>query len=276
MLLSWRDEVCIALCPDRVILARVAGRWRPRVLAKEIVPCHEHDAADWKPCVAALVRALADARWKDADASVTLSNHFVRFALVPWHAALATDDEKLAWVRHHFVEIYGDAVANARYRWSEEGPAEACLASAIDGEFVDQVRQAFEGSALRLRTIRPYLMSVFNRIGPRARGKDLWLIAPEPGHVCLGAIAQGRWRGITSRHIGADWQTELRTLLDRELVIAGGTDAPQAVFAYAPQLPAFQIPQWTKVPLHPLAPRALPGFSPYTDAEYAMALTGRV
>ncbi len=257
-------------------MARVAGRWRPRVIAKQIVQCPDPGSADWQPCVAALLQALADSRWKNADATVIVSNHFVRYALVPWNAALITDDEKLAWVRHHFVEVYGDTAANARYRWSEGGPDEACLASAIDSEFTDRIHRAFAGSALRLRTIQPYLMSVFNRFGRRAPAKALWILVPEPGLVCLAAIARGRWRGITSRRIGEDWPAELRTVLDRELAIAGGTDLPATVFAYVPGQPAFQIPHWNKVPLRTLAPRALRGFSPHTDAEYAMALTGRV
>ena len=275
MLPSWRDEVRVALCPDRVILARVSGRWRPRVIAKQIVHCAGLGIADWKPGIEALAPALAESRWKDADAAVIVSNHFVRYALVPWSAALVSDAEKLGWVRHHFVEVYGEAVANAQYRWSEEGPDAGCLASAIDGEFMDRIGSVFEGNGLRLRSIQPYLMAVFNRFGRRAAGKAWWVLAAEPGHVCLASIARGRWHGIASRKIGADWQTEMRTVLDRELVLAGGADAPEAIFAYVPGIPSFQIPQWNKVPLRTLAPRALPGFSPHADAEYAMALTGR-
>ena len=274
MLPSWRDEVRIALCPDRVILARVSRRWRPRVTAKQVVRCADQGIADWKPCVEALLRTLPEARWKDADATVIVSNHFVRYALVPWSEELVGDDEKLAWVRHHFVEVYGEAVATAEYRWSEDRPDAPCLASAVDGEFVDQVRRAFEGTSLRLRSIQPYLMTVFNRWGRRAMGNAVWILAPEPGRVCLASIVRGRWRGIASRKMGVNWQAELPVVLDRELVLSDDADAPKTVFAYVPEIPRFEIPRWNEVPLRALALRALPGFSPHADAEYAMALTG--
>ncbi len=274
MLPSWRDEVRIALCPDRVVLARVSRRWRPRVTARQVVRCAEPGIAAWKPCVEALLRTLPEARWKDADATVIVSNHFVRYALVPWSAELVSDDEKLAWVRHHFAEVYGEAVATAEYRWSEDRPDALCLASAVDGEFVNLVRRAFEGTSLRLRSIQPYLMTVFNRWRRRVTGNAVWILAPEPGRVCLASIVRGRWRGIASRKIGADWQAELPVVLERERVLADDADAPETVFAYVPGIPRFEIPRWNKVPLRALAPRALPGFSPHADAEYAMALTG--
>ena len=63
-------------------------------------------------------------------------------------------------------------------------------------------------------------------------------------------------------------------VLSRELLLSEAADAPQTVFAYAPEVSKFDIPGWNEVPVLALAPRALPGFSPHTDAEYAMALTG--
>ena len=274
MLPSWRDEVYIALCPDRVILARVTRRWRPRVTDRQVVRCAGHGSAEWKTCAEALQRTLPEARWKDADATVIVSSHFVRYALVPWSKELAGEDEKLAWVRHHFGELYGEAAAGAEYRWSEDRPDAPCLASAVEAEFLAQVRRAFEGTSLRLRSIQPYFMTVFNRWRRRVTGNAAWLLAPEPGRVCLASLARGRWHGIASRAIGADWQAELAVLLDRERVLADDADRPDTVFAYVPHIPRFEIPRWNEAPLHVLASRALDGFSPHTDAEYAMALTG--
>jgi len=273
VLLSWRDAVYIAVCPDRVILARVSGRWRPQVTARQVVRC-AGQGSDWKPCLDALARTLLDARWKDADATVMVSSHFVRYAVVPWSDALAAEDEKLAWVRHHFGELYGAAVANAEYRWSEDGPDAPCVASAVEPEFMDQIRRAFDGTSLRLRSIQPYLMTVFNRWRRRITGNAAWLLAAEPGRVCLASFARGRWHSMTSRAMGTDWQAELEVLLDRQRVLAEDATQPDTVFAYVPHIPKFEIPRWNAAPLQVLTPRALNGFSPHTDAEYAMALAG--
>ena len=274
MLPSWRNEVRIALCPDRVIMTRVAGRWRPRVTAKRVVRCADQGVAAWSACIETLQEILAGGPWQGAVATVIISNHFVRYALVPWSEELASDDEKLVWVRHHFVEIYGEAVAGADYRWSEDRPDAPCLASALDGEFMRQIGAAFTAAALPLRSIQPYFMAAFNRCARRVNGGALWMLNVEPGRVCLASIVHGKWRGIASKMIGTDWRAELPVILSRELLLAEAAAAPTTVFAYAPEVSNFEIPGWKEVPLRALAARALPGFSPHTDAEYAMALTG--
>ena len=274
MLPSWRDEVRIALCPDRVVLARVSRRWRQRVTAKQVVRCADHGVAGWSTCTAALRETLSGGAWQDAMATVIVSNHFVRYALVPWSEELVSDEEKLAWVRHHFVDVYGAAVTGAEYRWSEERPDAPCLASALDGEFVQQIGAAFATAALRLRSIQPYFMTAFNRCAKRVNSEAAWLLNMEPGRICLASMVRGKWRGIVSKMIGADWRAELPVILGREFLLAEAADAPTRVFAYAPEFSNFEISAWKEVPVSTLAARALPGFSPHTDTEYAMALTG--
>ena len=274
MLPSWRDEVRIALCPDRVILARVSGHWRGHVTAKHIVRVAALHATDWRACMEALRETLADERWGNAQATVIVSSHFVQYALVPWSEELVAADEKRAWVQHHFAEAYGESVANAEYRWSEDGPAAPCITSAVNGEFVNQLRRTFEATSLELKSIQPYFMAVFNRWRRRTNRSAVWMLVVEPGRVSLGSMAQGKWRRIVSRRIGADLRSELRIVLSREQVLCDAADAPVSVLAYVPEVPKFEIPGWNEVPLHSLAPRALAGFSPHSDSDYAMALTG--
>lgn len=276
MLPSWRDEVRIALCPDRVTLARVSRRWRPAVTAKHVVDCSGPQTSDWKRCVEALQQILREPFSHDADATVVISNHFVRYAMVPWSEHLVSDDEKRAWVKHHFVERYGELPGAPEYRWSEDRPDASCVASAVDGEFVGEIRAAFEPTSLRLRSVQPYLMAVFNRCKQHAKGNSAWILVPETGRVCIGAITNGEWRTITSKKMGADWQVELPLVLGRELLLANEAAAPAVILAYAPDVPKLDFPDWNEVPVKVLTPQALPGFSPYSDAQYAMALTGLV
>ena len=65
-------------------------------------------------------------------------------------------------------------------------------------------------------------------------------------------------------------------MLGRELLLANDAAAPAVILAYAPEDAKLDLPDWNEVPVKVLAPRALPGFSPYSDAQYAMALTGVV
>jgi hypothetical protein len=274
VLLSWRDEVRIALCPERVTLARVSRRWQPKVIAKHVVHCSPAATSDWKPSVDALTHALQELMWQNADATVVISNNFVRYALVPWSEHLSSGEEKLAWVKHHFVELHGETETPTEYRWSEDRPDAPCVASAVDGELLAQIRAAFEPTSLRLRSIQPYLMTVFNRWKRRLRGDPAWIVVPETGRICLASIARGKWRTISSRKTGLDWQAELSEMLGRELLLADETSAPAVILAYAPEIARLEIADSSEIPLQQLQPKALPGFLPETDAQFAMALTG--
>ena len=74
--------------------------------------------------------------------------------------------------------------------------------------------------------------------------------------------------------MGADWQTELPLFLSRAFSVADNGGAPAVVRAYAPELPKMDFLDATGISLQVLAPRALAGFAPDSDSEYAMALTG--
>ena len=283
----WRDEIRIALLPDRVALARVSRRrLRPQIIAKHVAHCSATAVpagsvqgmppgfTSWQPCVAAMQQMLQQPFARDADATVVISNHFVRYALVPWSEHLVRDDEKRAWIGHHFVALYGEPAAACEYRWSDDSPAAACVASAADGGFIGAIRAAFELTSLRLRSVQPYLMAVFNRWKRHVKGNPVWLLVPETGCVCIASAAGGQWRTIATRNMGPDWQAELPLLLERELLLAEAVGTPTAILAYAPEMPELHFPGWRGAPLRLLVPRALPGWLPHADGEYSIALTG--
>jgi len=53
-------------------------------------------------------------------ATVILSNHFLRYALVPWRAELADAKEDLSFARHCFTKVYGKAAQQWKLRLSQE------------------------------------------------------------------------------------------------------------------------------------------------------------
>ena len=275
MLPSWRDELRIALSPDRVVLARISRRWRPKVVAKDAVLCAGLATSDWRSCVEGLRQVLQEPAWQQADATIVLSNHFVRYALVPWSERLVSADEKQAWVRHHFSERYGETAVPTDYRWSEDRPDAPCVASAIDSELVSEISAACEPAALRLRSIQPYLMAVFNHCRRYVKRVPAWIVIAESGRVCVASISNGQWRTITSAGVGEDWQAELSLVLERRLLLAE-EQAPAVVFAYGADVTDLGLDDVDDVRLKVLAPRTLRGYSPQSDAEYGMALTGMV
>ena len=208
-----------------------------------------------------------------ADASVVISNHFVRYALVPWSEHLIAEDEKRAWVAHHFAELYGEPAAPLEYRWSEDKANAPCVASAVDREFMAHIRALFESSSLRLRSVQLYLMAAFNRCKRHVNGNGVCLVLPENGRVCMATFARGEWRTLSCKSLGPDWHAELSLLFERQLLLAED-DAPAALLAYGASLTSADLPSASDMAVKVLTPKALLGFSPYSDAEYGMALTG--
>ena len=79
----WRDRLLVSLAPSSVALVRVAGRLRPRIIAKQVLDCDPAFGAEpWQGAVAALAAAAERLRAERVDATVVLSNHFVRYAIV--------------------------------------------------------------------------------------------------------------------------------------------------------------------------------------------------
>jgi hypothetical protein len=130
-----------------------------------------------------------------AAVTVVLSNHFVRYALVPWNAALADPAEEEAYVRHHFGRIHGERAKSWRLRWSPEPGDAPRLASAIDSALLDSLKDCFKGNA-RLVSVQPCLMDAANRARHAVPASGAWLVFVERERACVALHAGGRWRSV--------------------------------------------------------------------------------
>lgn len=146
--------------------------------------------------------------------TVVLSNHFVRYAVVPWSAALASAAEEEAYVRHHFVRIHGERAKTWSVRASPDGD-DLRLASAVDASLIDSIQRSFDGSKAKLVSIQPALMAAFNRARKDIPRAGAWLVLAEAGRACV-ALYAGGWRAVQNAR-GA-WEE----VLERERLRAGG------------------------------------------------------
>ena len=188
-------------------------------------------AEPWQGAVATL-KAFA---WTErCEVTAVLSNHFVRYAVVPWSDALSNAAEEEAYLRHHFAKIHGERAKSWTTRASEERRGVPRLASAIDTALLEELKSAFpqEGKA-RLVSVQPELMEAINRWRDAIPREGAWLVLAEPERACLAMYKDGGWRSV--QNAKGDWFT----LLDREryrlhgdegevpsLVLLSGTKAP--------------------------------------------------
>jgi hypothetical protein len=223
--LLFRERLLIRLSPAEVS----AG---DKVIACE--PGFGPEA--WQGAVAALKALPIEQK---CDVTVELSNHFVRYALVPWSEALSTAAEEEAYVRHHFAKIHGDRAKTWAVRASSARHGAPRLASAVDEGLIDALRASFpRGGKARLVSVQPALMSVFNRSrGAIPRG-GAWLALAEPDRSCVALHIRGQWRAVHSAK--AAWLALLeRTRLTVE------DETPDVVLLHAVGIPPGEAPGWT-------------------------------
>jgi hypothetical protein len=185
-------------------------------------------AEPWQGAVA----TLKNMEWtKPCKVKVVLSNHFVRYAVIPWSDGLATPAEEEAYLRHHFAKIHGERAKSWTPRASEDRRGLPRLASAIDTALLEELKGAFpRGGKARLVSVQPELMEAINRWREAIPRDGAWLVLAEPDRACVAMHREGGWRSV--QNAKGDWLT----LLDRErfrlhdvpgLVLLAGARAPQ-------------------------------------------------
>jgi hypothetical protein len=162
-----------------------------------------------------------------------LSNHFVRYAVLPWSDGLSTPAEEEAYLRHHFAKIHGERAKSWSLRASEAPRGALRLASAIDTALIEALKAAFpKNASAKLVSVQPELMEAANRWRQAIPAAGAWLVLAAPERACIALHAGQGWRSV--QNAKGDWYT----LLDREryrlhgdgevpsLVLLSGTKAP--------------------------------------------------
>lgn len=216
---SFSDRVEVFLGPRRIHLAR-----RPRGLAARAahtlsLGCPPGPDHAWQGAMETLGRALATLAWRKADAAVTLSNHFVRYALVPPVAGVKRAD-RAAVAQHQLQAVYGEAAQGWRVALGEAPGDAAAVAGGVDPELVAQLEATLRAAGLRPVAIEPYLAGAYNACRATMKGESAWLAVAEPGRVCVAAVHGGRWLALRSQRVSAPLRMALPPVLEQARLAA--------------------------------------------------------
>lgn len=269
-----RNRLLASIGPARASWVRVAGSLRPRVVAKRSVTVPS-DASDvlWHRPLAALAGEL-DALSSDAlDVSVVLSNHFVRYVLVPPAAGATSRDEELALARHHFARIYGELAKNWDMRIAPGRRDAPRLACAADAGLIGGLKACLPSAGRhRLVSVQPYLMAAFNIAREKVRGEGTWMLLVEEARVCIGLYCRGMWEtihNVAGRFaLPEDWVA----LLERERLRAAGNTLPRTALVRTDDRADLQRHFGGRWHLASLDPCPIAGYMPAEDGPYAMGL----
>ena len=210
MSLLWRKKTLrIGLGPDSII---VSG-------SREAVRVQGEGAGDWRSAIAALPEVLKN--YRNQDASVVLADQFVRYALLPWNAALKSDAEWVALAQHRFGALHGAPAAEWQIKVTDTAPHGARLACAVERELVSALAEQFVAAGVRLASAQPFLVAAFNRIRKTVGNGSCWIVVEERGRLTLALIQRGEWTAIRARRSDDRWRNLLPEILERETAFLG-------------------------------------------------------
>lgn len=264
MLLSWREHWHVALSPTRVDVVRVHGLIRRRVSSTELLPCHPAAQEEpWRAALTALEQAFTESGAGRKECEIVLSNHFVRYTLVPWESGISDEDEIENYARLRFNETYGaEAVAKWDVQVGTPVYGAPRLACAVDRNLMEALRAVCAAQRVRLRGVRPLLVASFDRCRKLLRGPRFWFATAEDGRLCLAGIEDYAWRTLASERMGRNLEGALRGAFEREALVMP-TVSGDALYLFARDLPAEQridIPGMSVCKL-------VPPFVPVTSGE---------
>ncbi len=251
MLLSLRDELRINLRPDCVSLVkRHHTLLRTEVVDSRNAFCGsiEEGEAPWQPALRALEAGLSNFDADRMNATIVLSNYFVRYALIPWDSELSNDIEEQAYIRHYFYLTYGNDVHDWVLRLSTNGFGEMQVASAIDQGLLHGLERIASKSGLHFISAQPYLMQEFNNWRNRFNSPKVWFVLSEQGMLCISLLEQGKWRSLRMMKIDNTWLSRLPQLLDRELSLSDSGTERGVLFLFAPEVvdpTTLPVSSWT-------------------------------
>jgi hypothetical protein len=252
----WRDRTEVFLGADAVHLARVRAGLRQRTPERHRL-AFETTGGRWQDVVEALRAALASFTVRPGDARVVVSNHYVRFALVPDASKLRNNAERLVAARHALQSVYGEAAARWRVVLDGASGKGAAIAAGIDAELVDGVVAALLAANLRARTVQPLFAAALNVSRRALGGGPAWFGVAEPGRLALAYVERGGWQSLRSHRLRTNLNDELPILLEQDRlsgVSRGGAGAePGRVVLATNQSLSLATPgPWSiqSVPLH--------------------------
>lgn len=219
----WSAErLRIGFGADRVDCVRL-GAWPLRRVIKRSGAAFAARPPEpaWQPALQVLDESLGAVASRGDAVALRLSNRWVRYAVLSWHAGVAGTAELEQLARLRFEQRHGNAVAAWTIRCCDGGWGRPLLACAIDTALLEALRERIAAHGLRLASLQPLLMAAFNDWRRRLRHSAALAII-ETDRLCLAAFERGRWVEVTSRRCGDD----IEDTVEQELATLPVQQAP--------------------------------------------------
>jgi hypothetical protein len=266
MLASAADQLHVAICPTEIAYVRFARGLRLRPVAKGVLAVSgEPDGIPWRPAMGVLRAAIPALGPRRARVRVVLSNHFVRYMVVPTSGGPATARERERFIRWHFRQTHGDIVDAWHVCEHPDVDGMKALGCAVDAGLLAELTAILDRKPLRLGAVQPLLAAASWEFR-HALGSSGCFFLHEPGGLFGGTYADGEWKTLsaTSLALGSPVAAAIERQID-----SGGLASEASIFLCAMGIdPKADGGLVVRRPLQVLQPPQRAG------AAYGMALVG--
>ena len=240
MSLLLPNQLIVTLSKDSVTVTHQSRGLRSRILQQQHVAINSNLDAEksaWLQATRTLDSVLALMPIKPKTSlQIIVANDFLRYLMLPCSPISMRPTEQHAYAAATYREIYG-AVADAWHiKLHDAAPNQATLVAAIDEKLLETLKQISLTYQLKLVSIQPDLMRVFNSLSKQLAKLNGYLLIVESERLLLLSLHKGQCQSLRTASINNafddDWQLELKHLLARELLLDETTG--NEVLVYAP------------------------------------------
>ncbi len=229
----WRDEIGVHLSPRKLCMIRMKRGVKPTLCAEHVESFRSQPTADWAAALQALDVMLAQPVWRGAPLRVVVADSWVRYAIVPWVAALSSTDERMGHARQLLASTYGDAVSDWEVRLSEAPPESPRVACTVPLALLESLRALCTRQKIKLTSIQPQLVAAYDGWRHRLPSVGAWFVSVDAGTLAAARIGRTGWDRVYSVRLGSDWTRELKRLQTFGRLASASPDEGQ-VFVDAP------------------------------------------
>jgi hypothetical protein len=249
----WRDQVQVFFAPNRIDLVRSHRGIKPKQAVALSAACERNaDLPFWQAPLEQLDQMMSEAA--GVDLTITISNCFVRYAVISPQIQIANPAELDAYTAFHMREVYGERVGAWALSISAWDPCSGGICAGIENALLQQLNELTARRKVRLKSVEPYLSAAFDQWRKRFNGKRIWFALVESGRICLASLWNGAWQRIRNQRISHNVEDELLAALDQEAILfSGAKEAVEQVYLFAPEYPGLALPSecgWRVLPLH--------------------------
>lgn len=240
MSLLLPNQLTVTLSKDSIVVTYQTRGLRSRILQQQHVALNSDSDTENPTCLQAvgtLESVLAAMQIKPkTNIQIIVENDFVRYLILPCSPISISPAEQHAYAMATYREVYG-AVADAwNIKLHDAAPNQATLVAAIDEKFLETLKQISLKYQLKLVSVQPYLMRVFNSLSKQIGKLNGYFLVVESERLLLLSMLKGQCQNLRTLSIneasGDDWQLELKKLLARESLLE--EIAGNEVLVYAP------------------------------------------